>query len=96
MEQEQLDDLPGAVVEVTALAPQTGVAPHLELLCYQQPNVIDEVAAADDPRSTRLILEGADDVRTYRANQPNRSASGIDQTHIRDIDGHLLLKSGGF
>jgi hypothetical protein len=42
------------------LAPQNGGAPHLELLCYQNPNVIAEVAAMDDPRSTRLILEGGD------------------------------------
>jgi catechol 2,3-dioxygenase-like lactoylglutathione lyase family enzyme len=56
-EQEQLDDLEGAVVEVTGLGCQTGAAPHLELLRYLHPSVIHEFAAVDDPRSTRLILE---------------------------------------
>jgi catechol 2,3-dioxygenase-like lactoylglutathione lyase family enzyme len=95
-EQEQLDDLDGAVVEVTSLASPTGAAPHLELLCYQQPNVIDEVAAMDDPRSTRLILEGGDCERAYRANQAKRSAS-IAETCMRDPDGHMLaFDIGGF
>jgi catechol 2,3-dioxygenase-like lactoylglutathione lyase family enzyme len=89
-EQEQLDDLDGAVVEVTGLASPTGAAPHLELLCYQNPNVIAEVAAVDDPRSTRLILESEDCNRAYRADQANRSASMVDKTWIRDPDGHVL------
>jgi len=93
-EQEQLDDLDGAVVEVTGLASPTGAAPHLELLCYQKPDVIDEVAAMDDPRSTRLILEGED---CDRATIPaKRSATLVDKTWMRDPDGHVLaFDSGG-
>ena len=34
-EQEKLDDLVGAVVEVTALAPPIQAVPHVELLCYR-------------------------------------------------------------
>jgi catechol 2,3-dioxygenase-like lactoylglutathione lyase family enzyme len=56
-EQEQLDDLDGAVVEVTGLACPSGAAPHLELLRYQHPKVIEEIAPMDDPRSTRVVLE---------------------------------------
>jgi catechol 2,3-dioxygenase-like lactoylglutathione lyase family enzyme len=36
-EQERLDDVPGAVVEVTALALPGGSGPHVELLCYRRP-----------------------------------------------------------
>jgi len=85
-EQEQLDDLDGAVVEVTGLAPPTGVGPHLELLCYQAPDVIDEIAAVDDPRSTRLILVGENCDGAYRPHQANR---------MRDPDGHLLAFGSG-
>ena len=35
-EQEELDNLLGAVVEVTALAPPTQAVPHVELLCCQK------------------------------------------------------------
>jgi catechol 2,3-dioxygenase-like lactoylglutathione lyase family enzyme len=87
-EQERLDDLDGTVVEVTSLASPTGAAPHLELLCYQNPNVIAEVAAMDDPRSTRLILESGDCDRG--TNQAKRSTSIVDETCMRDPDGHVL------
>src|SRR5262249_15892969 len=36
-EQEQLDAVPGAVVEVTALDPGSDHPPHLEFLCYRSP-----------------------------------------------------------
>src|SRR5262249_53557866 len=36
-EQEQLDAVPAAVVEVTALDPGSDNPPHLELLCYRSP-----------------------------------------------------------
>jgi catechol 2,3-dioxygenase-like lactoylglutathione lyase family enzyme len=87
-EQGRLDDLNGAVVEVTSLASPTSAAPHLELLCYQNPSVIAEVAAMDDPRSTRLILESGDCDRG--TNQAKRSASIADETCMRDPDGHVL------
>ena len=86
-EQERLDDLDGAVVEVTGLASPTGAAPHLELLCYQKPNVIAEVAAMDDPRSTRLILEGG--AATVEPIRPS-GHSIVDETCMRDPDGHVL------
>jgi catechol 2,3-dioxygenase-like lactoylglutathione lyase family enzyme len=94
-EQERLDDLDGAVVEVTGLASPTGAVPRLELLCYQTPGVLGEVAAVHDPRSTRLILEGEDCDRA--TNQAKRSASIADETCMRDPDGHMLAcSSGGF
>jgi catechol 2,3-dioxygenase-like lactoylglutathione lyase family enzyme len=36
-EQERLDDVPGAIVEVTALALPGAAGPHVELLCYRRP-----------------------------------------------------------
>jgi catechol 2,3-dioxygenase-like lactoylglutathione lyase family enzyme len=89
-EQERLDDLDAAVVEVTGLASSTRAAPHLELLCYQTPGVIDEVAAADDLRSTRLVLKGGDRANLLRAVQAERLAANNSEMCIRDPDGHVL------
>jgi catechol 2,3-dioxygenase-like lactoylglutathione lyase family enzyme len=95
-EQEQLDDLDGAVVEVTGLACPTGAAPHLELLCYQTPGVIDEVAALGDPRSTRLVLEVEGRDGAHRVDHIERPGSIPGEAGMRDVDGHLLaFNSGG-
>lgn len=55
-EQERLDDVAGAVVEVTGLSPPGGAPPHLELLCYREPGTLHEVAPVGDARATRLVL----------------------------------------
>jgi catechol 2,3-dioxygenase-like lactoylglutathione lyase family enzyme len=63
-EQEQLDAVPGAVVEVTALDPGSDNPPHLELLCYRSPGPPRGARAAlrsNDIAATRLTLE-VDDV----------------------------------
>jgi catechol 2,3-dioxygenase-like lactoylglutathione lyase family enzyme len=56
-EQERLDGLPGAVVEVTALS-SADDAPHIELLCYRGASR-DDPAGCDnnDTAATRLGLE---------------------------------------
>jgi len=64
LEQEQLDAVPGAVVEVTALDPGSDKPPHLELLCYRSPGPLRGAPAAlpsNDIAATRLTLE-VDDV----------------------------------
>lgn len=57
LEQEALDDVAEAQVEVTALSP-TDPTPHVELLCYRvarhKPPVI---ARSNDIAATRLVLE---------------------------------------
>jgi catechol 2,3-dioxygenase-like lactoylglutathione lyase family enzyme len=100
-EQAKLDDIAGAVVEVTALAPlgqRTG--PHLELLCYrgdfesraseQRPN---------DATATRLVF-AADNTGILTAlcaqndealvSGPVEFADGTSRALLRDPDGHLI------
>jgi catechol 2,3-dioxygenase-like lactoylglutathione lyase family enzyme len=81
--QERLDDVSGAQVDVTALAPRCPT-PHLELLCYrtaQQRHA--PVRKANDISCTRLIFElsrasnAADDLIAVRS--------------MRDPDGHAFL-----
>ncbi len=74
VEQERLDDTPGAVVEVTALSPTDPTSPHLELLCYRAPPGGRPMPAGgrdSDIAATRLIFAGG------------RGA-------LRDPDGHRL------
>jgi catechol 2,3-dioxygenase-like lactoylglutathione lyase family enzyme len=102
-EQEQLDAVPGAVVEVTALDPGAG-NPHLELLCYRSPDRPRGASAAlrsNDIAATRLILE-VDDVRALEhrlaAARVRLISAGTEAFRdnrpalvIRDPDGHALL-----
>jgi catechol 2,3-dioxygenase-like lactoylglutathione lyase family enzyme len=82
-EQQRLDDVPGAQVDVTALAPRCPT-PHLELLCYrttrQRPT---SVRKSNDIASTHLVFELC-------------TASHVSRGHIterlkRDPDGHAFL-----
>lgn len=81
--QEVLDDVPGAQVDVTALAPRQAT-PHLELLCYrtarQRPAPLWKV---NDIASTRLVFE------------LSRASKATDNTNtgrlMRDPDGHAFL-----
>jgi catechol 2,3-dioxygenase-like lactoylglutathione lyase family enzyme len=102
-EQEQLDAVPRAVVEVTALAPDAG-NPHLELLDYRSPDVSRGAPAplrSNDIAATRLMLE-VDDVATLehrlaKACVPFISTGVVALRDnrpawlIRDPDGHALL-----
>jgi catechol 2,3-dioxygenase-like lactoylglutathione lyase family enzyme len=105
-EQEQLDAVPGAVVEVTALDPGAG-SPHLELLCYRCPDRPPGAPAAlrsNDIAATRLILE-VDDVPALKHSLAAARARLISAGTvpfrddrpallIRDPDGHALLLLG--
>ena len=74
-EQDALDDIPSAHVEVVSLSPEM-TTPHIELLCY-------EIAApsrsapcrSNDIACTRLIFDGATQVAQ----------------HFSDPDGHHLI-----
>jgi catechol 2,3-dioxygenase-like lactoylglutathione lyase family enzyme len=105
-EQEQLDAVAGAVVEVTALDP--GVeSPHLELLCYRSPSSPRGAPAAlrsNDIAATRLTLK-VDDVpalehRLAAARVHIISAGTVALQDnrpallISDPDGHALLLLG--
>ncbi len=74
-EQVRLDDVAGAVVEVTALRPPGGAPPHLELLCYREPGTLIEAVDNDGTRATRLVLRGGERAEDER----------------RDPDGHLMV-----
>lgn len=98
-EQERLDGVPDAVVEVTALAPSSPEPPHLELLCYR--SAFGDAAAAlrsNDIAATRLVLETdeppelaqrlvAAKVRFISAGLRREPPAAL----IRDPDGHALL-----
>lgn len=105
-EQEQLDCVPGAVVEVTALDPGRERPPHLELLCYrssERPRKVRAALDSNDIAATRLMLE-VDDVpglerRLARACVRFVSAGVVALRNqpallIRDPDGHALLLTG--
>ncbi|MGH6975817.1 MAG: VOC family protein [Stellaceae bacterium] len=81
--QERLDDVPGAQVDVTALAPRRPT-PHLELLHYrtaqQRPTPIRK---ANDIASTYLVFEFS------RAS--NAADGHVGVRSMRDPDGHALL-----
>lgn len=81
-EQDDLDDTPGAVVEVTALSPADPGSPHVELLCYRMPPGGQPMArdgGRSDIAATKLVFEG-------------RAPSGV----LRDPDGHrLAVRPGG-
>ena len=98
-EQEKLDDLLGAVVEVTALAPPIQAVPHVELLCYRGnfdrrnlPTNRNDVAA------TQLVFEvesdGLDAIvalnRDTTISSSTTAESGGLRVLLRDPDGHLL------
>ncbi|MGH6984750.1 MAG: VOC family protein [Stellaceae bacterium] len=82
-EQENLDDVPGAQVDVTALAPRQPT-PHLELLCYRSAHRHPTpVRKGNDIASTRLIFE--------LCKTSNAADSHIAVRSVRDPDGHVFF-----
>jgi catechol 2,3-dioxygenase-like lactoylglutathione lyase family enzyme len=99
-EQDKLDDVAMALVEVTALTPPRSSTPHVELLCYR--GRFDRGSAlprANDVAATQLVL-AVDNNATLQAlcrqNQdailsgPVRFEHGALRAMLRDPDGHLL------
>ncbi len=101
VEQERMDDAPGAVVDVVGLAPGVVATPHVELLGYRVPEdgrPMPAGAGMGDVLATRLVLgvtrlaelAGAIERGGGRvmSEQPGRVVA-------RDPDGHLLELSAG-
>lgn len=104
-EQDKLDDIQAAQVEVTALAPPRSSTPHIELLCYRDSHYRN-VPARPSPRpdtndiaATRLVLTAAngeiidalcDEHRGAVISGPVPFDSGTRRAMLRDPDGHLL------
>jgi catechol 2,3-dioxygenase-like lactoylglutathione lyase family enzyme len=98
-EQEKLDDIVGAVVEVTALALPMQIAPHVELLCYRGSfDHREPLADRNDVAATQLVFEverAAFDAIVGLESEINISSStstesGALRALLRDPDGHLL------
>jgi hypothetical protein len=103
-EQEKLDNVLGAVVEVTALAPPMQVTPHVELLCYR--GNFDRSEFLTDPNdvaATQLVFEAERDVldaivalnRDNVISSSTTSESGGLRALLRDPDSHLLCIESG-
>jgi catechol 2,3-dioxygenase-like lactoylglutathione lyase family enzyme len=99
-EQEKLDNLPGVIVEVTALVPPMQAVPHVELLCYRGNFDRRELLPnRNDVAATQLVFEVDRDAldaivalnRDTTVSSSTTSESGeIQAVLLRDPDGHLL------
>ena len=98
-EQDKLDDVAGALVEVTAMAPPI-TTPHVELLCYRGGfDGESALPATNDIAATRLVMkvesEGvleqlcAQNLGTILSSPVRFEHRGL-STMLRDPDGHLL------
>ena len=97
--QDRLDNVKGAIVEVTALAPPKPT-PHVELLCYRETsNRHAAPPGINDAAATQLVftLESASALEELGAQNPDAMYSGpivfedgVARAMMRDPDGHLL------
>ena len=79
-QQDSLDAVTGAVVEVVGMSPSQAT-PHVELLCYSAPAAPAAIAvAANDVAATRLVMRSV--------------GMTNDEGPLRDPDGHKLLLVG--
>jgi hypothetical protein len=102
-EQEKLDNLVGAIVEVTALAPPIQAVPHVELLCYRGNfNRRKLWTNRNDVAATQLVFEVESDALdeivalnrdTMISSSTNAESRGL-RVLLRDPDGHLLCLEG--
>jgi catechol 2,3-dioxygenase-like lactoylglutathione lyase family enzyme len=97
--QEKLDNLVGAVVEVTALSPPMQVGPHVELLCYRGNfDRCELLTHLNDVAATQLVFEVQRDafvaiVARHRDTMVSHAIvlqGGGSRALLRDPDGHLL------
>jgi catechol 2,3-dioxygenase-like lactoylglutathione lyase family enzyme len=99
-EQEKLDDVAGAIVEVTALAPPVISTPHVELLCYRgdfdrrtdsaRPNDVAAAQLVFEVESHEALDALLADSREAVVSGPIQSDSGCERAMLRDPDGHWL------
>ena len=94
-EQEQLDAVPGDVVDVVALAPADAATPHVELLGYREPRgrPIPAGLRASDVAATRLVFETGEIPALAKALgvEDRLVGPGVPYLLGRDPDGHLLV-----
>ena len=102
-EQQRLDAVSDAVVEVTGLSPASDQPPHLELLCYRSPPARaaqPTPPASNDVASARLVLEldnfatTVDSLVMSGARLISRIGSprdGGESALVSDPDGHALV-----
>ena len=98
-EQDKLDDIAGALVKVTAMAPPI-TTPHVELLCYRGGwNGETALPATNDIAATRLVMKVESEVALEELcaqnpgnvlSEPVRFEDGGLRAMLRDPDGHLL------
>ena len=99
-EQDELDGIAEAFVEVTALALQMNSTPHIELLCYRNAGVKEWAPHnTNDVAATRLVL-AVDTNKILRElcaqcsdallSGPVQFENGALRAMLRDPDGHLL------
>jgi len=97
-EQQKLDGIADAIVEVTALAPPLHKTPHVELLCYRGDFARREVMADPaDAAATQLVFSTTSEAFAAVAESNRGSVSstvlasqGVLRALLRDPDGHLL------
>lgn len=98
-EQDNLDNVAGALVEVTALALPRSSVPHIELLCYRSDSEREPaVLGTNDVAATQLVLAVRNDEMDALCTQnvdtllsgPVRFEQGAVRAMLRDPDGHLL------
>jgi catechol 2,3-dioxygenase-like lactoylglutathione lyase family enzyme len=93
-EQERLDAVRGAVVDVVALAPPDAATPHIELLGYREPRgrpVLPDLRVSDIA-ATRLVFETDEIPALAKALGVEGQLVGPGAPYLlgRDPDGHLL------
>ncbi len=103
VEQERLDDVFNAVVEVTGLDVGDGAGPHVELLCYRVPPTGRPIARnvlGCDVAATRMVFEAGDlqaladeavEKRLPLVSPGIVASAGGAGLAMRDPDGHLLV-----
>jgi catechol 2,3-dioxygenase-like lactoylglutathione lyase family enzyme len=103
-EQSKLDDVPDAVVEVTALVPPQST-PHVELLCYRgrfDPGPHRQ--SANDVTATQLVftVEGRHALESFCTRNaeallrgPASRGNSAYRALIHDPDGHLICLEAG-
>jgi catechol 2,3-dioxygenase-like lactoylglutathione lyase family enzyme len=97
-EQERLDAVPAAEVEVTALVLPSGTKPHVELLCYRDSFDRDiPPAEPGDIAATRLVF--AAETRDAQRMMCERHFDRLivqdgPKLMLRDLDGHIVEIEG--
>ena len=94
IEQQRMDDIDDATVDVIGLAPSAQGTPHVELLGYRGDHDRDVGArAVDDIAASRLVFEVPDEATLGRI-ADRHTMHVVEKTRastlLRDPDGHLL------